>query len=132
MWRRSDEPPRAAPPRCPRRRPRSPRRASRDDSFGSGTYRNVFVEGDRCEDVVAVRVLRIDEFALLTHALDDLVLLRPLAVKLTRRVPGLGQDLGGADIQIVGEGIRVQEVQMLDDMHVAVVRDADRLVDREI
>src|SRR5882672_8675841 len=122
-WQRNDAPLRAT--RRPRRRPERPpsRPASTMQvSFRVRSYGNAIVKFNGCENRIAVLVDGIRKGTLGAHTFDDVVLLCPLAVILAGRVPGFGQELVRGDVQIVEQGIGSLQMQVLDDVHVAVVR----------
>src|SRR6266404_5817471 len=105
-WRRNDAPLRATlrPPRQPRRTPSRPA-SKMQVSFRVRSYGDAIVKLNGRENRIAVLVDGIREGTLGTHAFDDVVLLRPLAIVLAGGVPGFGQQLVRGDVQIVEQGI---------------------------
>src|ERR1700726_1287072 len=122
-WQRNDAPLWATP--RPRRRPERPpsRPASTMHvSFPVRSYGDAIVKFNGRENRIAVLVDGIRKGTLGAHTFDDVVLLCPLAIVLAGRVPGFGQQFVRDDVQIVEQGIGSLKMQVLDDVHVAVVR----------
>src|SRR5262245_9554509 len=86
---------------------------------------------DRDKGVVAVLVFCFPIVALLTYALDDIELTRALTEEDPRGPPGLGEDLRRSNIEIDVEDVLVGEIDAFNDVHIAIVRHADRLADRK-
>src|SRR5216684_253750 len=132
-WQRNDAPLRAT--RRPRRRPERPpsRPASTMQvSFRVRSYGDAIVKLNGCENRIAVLVDGIRKRTLGTHAFDDIVLLRALAIVLAGRMPGFGEQFVRGDVQIVEQGIGCPQMEVLDDVHSAVVRPPHRVVPRQL
>src|SRR5712664_3800134 len=91
-WRKNDAPLRATrrPPRRPKRPPSRPA-STMQVSFRVRSYGDAMVKFNGRENRVAVLVDGIRKGTLGTHPFGDVVLLRPLAIILAGRVPGLGE-----------------------------------------
>src|SRR6267154_5957657 len=83
------------------RRFRQEKPSSSRGSLGFGAYRYIVVKSNGRKGVVAVGVLRIDEAALLAHALDDLVFPGALAIIRAGGEPRFGQELRRGDREVV-------------------------------
>src|SRR5882672_3478400 len=132
-WQRNDAPLRAT--RRPRRRPERPpsRPASTMQvSFRVRSYGDAIVKLNGCENRIAVLVDGIRKRTLGTHTFDDVVLLRALAIVLAGRMPGFGEQFVRGYVQIVEQGIGRPQMEVLDDVHVAVVRHSNRFVHRQV
>src|SRR3984893_1944998 len=86
----------------------------------------------RNEDVVAELILAGDEVFLLAFPFGDLIMTRGIAAENSRRLPGCVETLRRRYFKIVVENVALRQMDPFDDMHVAVIRDADRLADRDI
>src|SRR5271170_5557426 len=84
------------------------------------------------EYVVAVLILAWDEIFLFAFAFDDFVMTIGIAAKNARRLPRRGQNLRRRNFKVVMQNIRLRQMEPLDDMHFAVVWNADRFADRDI
>ncbi len=81
--------------------------------------------------MVTILILCFPVVALLTYTLDDIELARALAEEDACGVPGLGEDLGRGNLELHVQDILVGQIDAFKDVHVSVIRHADRLADRE-
>ena len=81
--------------------------------------------------MVTVRIHRFLVVARLADALDDVELARALAEEDARGLPRRGEDLGRGNLEVDVQNVLVREVDAFDDVHIAIVRHADGLADRE-
>src|SRR5215469_14227767 len=89
----------------------------------------VALDGDK--HMVALRVETLGKIALQANALDNVELPRALPEPDARRLPWLCQHMRRVDLHVEVQDIRRREMDPLDNLHVAIVRHAHRLVYRE-
>src|SRR5260221_14398128 len=115
MWRTNDARRRRWQRSRTHRRFRQENSSSSRGSWGFGAYGDIVVKSDGRKGVVAVGVLRVDEAALLAHALDDLVFPGALAIIRAGGEPRLGQELRRGDLKIIMQRVGAVQVRELDD-----------------
>src|SRR5687767_13689126 len=81
---------------------------------------------------IAVLVGALDEVALHALPFDDVEELAASADPASGRRPRLGEHLGRRDRELDDERVGLREAHALDDVHAAVVRDADALVEGDV
>src|SRR5262249_37400454 len=80
---------------------------------------------------MAILIFRFPIVAQLAYALDDVELACSLAEENAGGLPGLGEDVGRSNLELDVQDVLFGKVDAFGDTHVAVVRHADRLADRE-